>query len=55
MATQPKHFISLEEYLALEQIAEERHEYYNGEMFPMAGGSPQHADIAANLGRRHLL
>ena len=52
MATQPKQFISLEEYLALEQIAEERHEYYNGEMFPMAGSSPQHADIAANLVRR---
>ena len=50
MATQPN-FITLEEYLALEQTADERHEYFNGEMFAMAGGSPEHADIAANLVR----
>jgi Uma2 family endonuclease len=51
VATQANHFITLEEYLMLEQLAEERHEYYNGEMFAMAGGSPEHADIAANLVR----
>jgi Uma2 family endonuclease len=51
MATQPNHFITLEEYLTLEQTSDERHEYYNGEMFAMAGGSPNHADIAANLVR----
>ena len=35
MATQPRRFITREEYLEIERKAEFRSEYYNGEMFPM--------------------
>jgi Uma2 family endonuclease len=31
--------LSAEEYMALEEQAEYKSEYYNGEIFPMAGGS----------------
>jgi len=37
------------EYLALERAAPFRSEYFDGEMFAMAGGSPMHSLIAANL------
>lgn len=49
MATQPKHYMSVEEYLKLEEISFERHEYADGEMFSMAGASPNHGLIATNL------
>ena len=39
------------EYLKLERAAELRHEYFNGEMFAMSGGSPQHSLIKMNTGR----
>lgn len=41
-----------EEYLRAEQEATEKHEYYHGEIFAMAGGSPQHARISASVARR---
>ena len=41
---------STEEYLALERASEERHEYIDGCIFAMAGESPEHGDICANLG-----
>lgn len=48
--------VSLEEYLGLERSADQKHEYDRGEIFDMAGGSPRHALLAANvlvaLGRR---
>jgi Uma2 family endonuclease len=44
-----KKFYSLEEYLALEATSEAKHEYYNGEIFAMAGGTFQHAMITINL------
>lgn len=40
-----------EEYLALEEQAEYRSEYDNGEITAMSGGSFKHAQITANLGR----
>jgi Uma2 family endonuclease len=39
---------TLAEYLALEELAEYKSEFYNGEIFSMAGGSPEHSRIAAN-------
>ncbi len=46
----PKHvpFITPEEYLRRERVAEFRHEHFNGEIFAMAGGSPPHSLITAN-------
>ncbi|MGI0485387.1 Uma2 family endonuclease [Pantanalinema rosaneae CENA516] len=48
MQTQERIY-SPEEYLALEEMADFRSEYYNGRIFPMAGGSPNHNRIAVNL------
>ena len=37
------------EYLELEILSEERHEYINGEIRLMTGGTPNHNDIVSNL------
>jgi Uma2 family endonuclease len=42
-------FYTVEEYLALERASEERHEYLDGQIYAMAGESPQHGDICTNL------
>ncbi|MEK0178784.1 MAG: Uma2 family endonuclease [Oscillatoriales cyanobacterium] len=40
---------SLDEYRAIEETAQERHEYCNGEIIAMSGGSEVHSAIACNL------
>jgi Uma2 family endonuclease len=40
-----------QEYLDLEELAEYKSEYYQGEIFAMSGGSPSHALIATNFAR----
>lgn len=37
-----------EEYLALEEVAEEKSEFDNGKIIPMAGGTYTHNLISAN-------
>jgi Uma2 family endonuclease len=37
------------EYLEIERAAEFKSEFFDGEMFAMAGGTPQHSLIATNL------
>lgn len=37
------------EYLALERSADYRSEYFRGEIFAMAGGSPRHSQLKTNL------
>lgn len=37
------------EYLALEEKSEQRHEYHNGKIIPMTGGSLTHNQIAGNI------
>jgi Uma2 family endonuclease len=44
----PNQRYSPEEYLRLERDATERHQYFQGEIFAMAGGSPEHSRIIAN-------
>lgn len=39
--------MSYAEYLEAERVAETRHEYLRGEVYAMAGGSPEHARLAA--------
>jgi Uma2 family endonuclease len=39
------------EYLEIERAAEFKSEFYQGEMFAMSGGKPQHSLIATNLAR----
>lgn len=38
-----------EEYLEFEVASVERHEYVNGEIRPMTGGTPDHNELAINL------
>ncbi len=40
-----------EEYLALEDISDERYEYYNGEVIAMAGTTKSHNRITRNITR----
>jgi len=49
MATQPKHFVTVEEYLAAEETSLDRHEYLDGEVFGMSGASPRQGQIAVNI------
>jgi Uma2 family endonuclease len=37
------------QYLELERSSELKHEYLRGEVFAMAGGSPEHARLDANV------
>ena len=49
MSTQPKPYITPEQYLEIERAAEFRSEYFDGEMFAMSGGTLDHATIKENL------
>jgi Uma2 family endonuclease len=40
--------ISIEDYLSLEESADEKHEYYRGEIVAMAGGTIAHNQIVSN-------
>lgn len=42
-------YYSPEEYLEIEVKSEDRHEYINGQIIPMTGGTPNHNQIALNL------
>jgi Uma2 family endonuclease len=44
-----KFYLSALEYLAIERAAETKSEYFDGEMFAMAGASPKHSLITANV------
>ncbi|BAZ28237.1 hypothetical protein NIES4074_06680 [Cylindrospermum sp. NIES-4074] len=46
---QEKRYYSPEEYLELEVNSELRHEYIDGLIIPMTGGTPNHNKIAGNL------
>ncbi|GBE94292.1 Uma2 family endonuclease [Nostoc cycadae] len=50
MQLQEQRYYSPEEYLELEVNAEEKHEYIDGQIIQMAGGTPDHNQIALNLG-----
>ena len=50
MSTQAFHCVTPEEYLAFDDQAEYKSEYYNGEMFAMAGGSLNHNGLTFVLG-----
>ena len=43
------HYYTPEEYLALEEQAEYKSEYRNGEIIPMTGGTTNHNEISGNL------
>lgn len=49
MVSNPKTFLTEEEYLAFERKSQTKHEYYDGEIFAMTGVRRAHARIATNL------
>jgi Uma2 family endonuclease len=49
VSTQPKTFLTPEEYLEIERKAEYKSEYCDGEMFAMAGAGWVHNRLVANL------
>lgn len=49
MTTAPKPRVSYAEYAQREASSETKHEYFDGEVFAMAGGTIEHSLIAGNL------
>lgn len=49
MSIASKSFCSREEYLAVEETAKTKHEFYQGEIFAMSGGTFYHAKISVNI------
>lgn len=48
MQAQIPHYITPEEYLKGEEISEVKYEYFDGQVFAMAGGTNAHAVICTN-------
>jgi Uma2 family endonuclease len=48
-AAKPQRLVSYAEYLELEKRSDVRHEYWQGEMLAMAGGTGAHARVIQNL------
>jgi Uma2 family endonuclease len=49
MSALPKYKMTMEEYIEFDKNAEGRYEYFDGEVFAMAGGSPEHTRISGNI------
>jgi len=49
IATATKNLVTLEEYRAIAETAEERYEYCNGEMIVMSGGTAIHSRITVEI------
>jgi Uma2 family endonuclease len=49
MSSQTKPQYTPQEYLAFERDSQERHEYFNGEIFAMSGASERHNLITGNV------
>jgi len=49
MTTAPKHYLTAEEYLAIERKAQYKSEYHNGAMFAMAVATENHILLVTNL------
>lgn len=45
----PHHRHSFQDYLDIEQMSAVRHEFFEGEIYAMAGGTPEHAALAGAL------
>jgi Uma2 family endonuclease len=53
MQLQERTYYSPEDYLTLEAASASRNEYLDGQIIPMAGGSPEHNRISGNI-YKHL-
>ena len=50
MTAEPVPFVTPEEYLKAEAVAETKHEYYDGQIFAMSGASLEHNQISQSIG-----
>src|ERR1043166_1320284 len=48
--SEPRHRYAYEQYLAYEHDAAAKHEFVDGEIYAMAGGSPRHNALALRIG-----
>ena len=53
MATLPSPYLTVDQYIELEQKLDAKFEYYQGQVYAMSGASPAHVYIQSNL-VRHL-
>ena len=44
-----KRYFTIDEYLEMENAADEKHEYFEGEIFAMSGAKMQHNIITSNI------
>ena len=49
MSSAAKTKLTVAEYLAFERSSESKHEFFDGELFAMTGGTPAHSLIASNF------
>lgn len=49
MSTAPITHLTPEEYIELERASDEKHEYWYGEVYAMAGGMPPHSFVINNI------
>ncbi len=49
MSSAAKTKLTVAEYLAFERASESKHEFFDGELFAMTGGTPAHSLIATNF------
>jgi Uma2 family endonuclease len=49
MASEPKHRLTVLDYLDIERSAETKSEFFGGEMFAMAGASHEHNVVVTNI------
>ncbi|MEM6312804.1 MAG: Uma2 family endonuclease [Planctomycetota bacterium] len=49
LAPAPSNRMTVEEYLAFEEVAAQRHEYHDGEVLAMAGTTEEHSGVSFNL------
>ena len=48
--SEPRHHYTYEEYLSLERDSTTKHEFVDGEIYAMGGGSPKHSALASKIG-----
>src|SRR5688572_13817223 len=49
ISTQPEHFYTEEEYLAIERASDTRREYLDGVVYATGGASPRHVQVVGNI------
>ena len=49
MSAEPVYKLTMDEYLELDRTSLDRYEYFAGEVFAMAGGSPEHTRVSGNV------